>query len=106
MAWNPFASNKDPQPIAQETLTPKQERLTDLVQVLTDLLPPAARVMLASSNILGRLSQQFDDEKIDALLTKFKEVIDYVEFGGDSPIAEDGFSLGAAGDSDADPDES
>lgn len=103
--WNPFQSKTEAEDLITPDMTEKQQRLVRLILELKELLPPVAQSFL-SANTLTTLSRQFDDEKIDLLLEKIKAVVFYVEQGGDSPITEDDFGLGAGGNIDPGPVES
>lgn len=44
-----------------------------------------AKAMIPAG-ILSGLSHRFDDDQIDVMLGKFRDVIEYVEYGGDQPL--------------------
>lgn len=85
--WTPW--NK-PEEVEEQPRTPKQERLITLILTLKEQLPlpPMAQVMVSNLN-LSALFNQLDDERIDAIITQLKEVIVYVEDGGEQPYVAD-----------------
>lgn len=83
--WNPW--NKDTSTTeSEQPRTPKQERLFSLILTLKEQLPlPPMVEMMVSNHTLSTLFNQLDDERIDAIVAQLKEVIDYVEDGGNTP---------------------
>ena len=73
-------------PETDQPRTPKKERLMALILTLKEQIPlPPMVEMMVSKQALSGLFNQLDDERIDAIVAQLKEVIDYVEDGGETP---------------------
>lgn len=84
--WNLWQNKDTSTPETDQPKTPKQERMMSLILTLKEQIPlPPMVDLMVSKQALSGLFHQLDDERIDNIVAQLKEVIAYVEDGGEAP---------------------